>query len=560
ADPQLVKTPEFGAFLPTGALCLHDTNPADGNTVLPHNETFAMTWDPGRQYWETTRGVMETFLRDVADGSGQYTSPFSLTSQYTDATGARAQNSSLYGGGCIDYGNPGGYTCQYGNTTGRGVGTDYPSGDPVLNCSPTGSNALTGANGQCLTDAAVRQEVTFLAATTGLGSHLKSGYDPMLVMLMPPTVEVCLDSSGALCSAGSNATAQFCSYHSYVTVGGVRLPYVVQPWTAYTGCDEQLPALTQPVTTVQLETDAADRMVSALSEGMIASITNPWLDGWFANDGSEVNDNPYLDSMDQCQPYGYKLDTVSVGPAQWVLQREFNNGGTLTLEPNTQVCSQWAVLNPFFVVPSAVDPGDVVQFDGSATNSTEVVPNAGYWWNFGDGTTAIGPSVEHAYAKPGSYTVKLAVVDRGGNVNETSQTMTVLGPSGGGGGGGGGNPGLVVHLKWLPVRHGLLGFLRYGVALRVSANTRADGIVKLVIPSGAARRAHIRVPAGQSSVVIGTGTVAGLIKSGTVTLHLGLDRATAAKLKRTRHLTVTVRLILQAAGGVRDVFTVAGKF
>src|SRR5579862_727739 len=111
-DPQLKVTPDLGTNLPGGALCLHDTNPADGHTVLPQTESFALSWDPEHRGWDTTRGVMEQFMRDVADGSGQSTSEFSLTSQYMDATGARAQNSWLYGGGCVDYGNPGGYTCQ----------------------------------------------------------------------------------------------------------------------------------------------------------------------------------------------------------------------------------------------------------------------------------------------------------------------------------------------------------------------------------------------------------------------------------------------------------------
>src|SRR5579871_2517520 len=45
-DPQLLSTPDFGSSLPTGALCLHDTTSSDGDTVLPKNETFALTWDP----------------------------------------------------------------------------------------------------------------------------------------------------------------------------------------------------------------------------------------------------------------------------------------------------------------------------------------------------------------------------------------------------------------------------------------------------------------------------------------------------------------------------------
>src|SRR5581483_1333130 len=50
-DPALATTPELGTTLPTTALCLHDLNASDGDTVLPKNETFAMTWDPNRWGW-----------------------------------------------------------------------------------------------------------------------------------------------------------------------------------------------------------------------------------------------------------------------------------------------------------------------------------------------------------------------------------------------------------------------------------------------------------------------------------------------------------------------------
>lgn len=568
-DPQLRTTPDLGTYLPAGALCLHDTNPADGHTVLPQTESFALTWDPEHRGWDTTRGVMEQFLRDVADGSGQYTSEFSLTSQYTDATGARAQNSWLYGGGCVDYGDPGGYTCQYGNTTGEGVGQDYPTGDAVQNCSVSGQNYLTGDNVDCITDAAIRQELVFLASTTQVASHVKRGYSPLLVLMTPPNVEVCTDSTGKLCSASStasNAAAQFCSYHSYVTVGGVKLPYVVQPFTADTSCDEDVTLPTDP-TTVQVETWAAQVMVNPLSQGLISSTVNPWMDGWFANDGSEIDDNPYLDAYNGCQPEGKKYDTVTVGSDSWVLQREFNNGSTLAMEPNALACAPWDVLNPAFVVPSAVDPGDVLMFDGSSTDTTEVVPNGYYWWNFGDGSSAIGASVEHAYAKPGTYTVTLTVIDRGGNHNVLSQLVTVSGSTtggsggggtGGGGTGGGGTPSLKVSLSLRPV--GLRSFLRSGLSVWVSSNMRADGVVRLVITSAAARRAHIKVPRGQSSVVVGTGTVSGLIKQGKVTLHLQLARAVAAKLAHAGRFKFWVRLSLVAAGGLHDTFVVPGQF
>ncbi len=560
-DPQLASEPEFGTTLPTSALCLHDLNAGDGDTVLPKNETFAMTWDPNRWGWSTTRNTLEQFLSDVAAGSGadatqQMSSPFSLTGQYTDVLGHRAAYNSKYGGACVDLGNPGGYTCRYGQTSGSGLGNDYPSGDPTRNCTAGGSNSV------CLTDAAIQQEITFFANTTSFQSHTQAGYQPLVVMMVPRGVEVCLDSSGKLCSAGSNATAQFCSYHGYDLINGVRVAYVVQPWTAHTGCDQPsikpLPT-NPPPTTVQVEQDAADRMESPLSAGLIAAIVNPWLNGWYAEDGSEINDNPYLDNMNGCQPLGAPYDSVTVGTGSYTLQREFNNGSTISLEPNALACAPWAVLIPAFVAPSPISAGDVVMFDGTGTNTNVVVPNHGYWWSFGDGTSAVGPSVEHAYRSAGTYTVQLITIDRGGNINTLSQKVTVLGSSTGTGTGGGGktgSSGLQVKVALPP--QSFAKFINAGLSVNVTSNARADGIVRLVISRRAAKRAHMKIAGQAQFLVIGQGTVAGLIKAGKVTLHIHLSHATVAKLRKLGFLTVTVKLTLHAPGYVTKTFDGGG--
>jgi len=51
-----------------------------------------------------------------------------------------------------------------------------------------------------------------------------------------------------------------------------------------------------------------------------------------------------------------------------------------------------------------------------------------YDWEFGDGQTGSGPSVTHAYAESGTYTVQLTVTDDGGAQGVTSQQVTVTAP------------------------------------------------------------------------------------------------------------------------------------
>ena len=127
-------------------------------------------------------------------------------------------------------------------------------------------------------------------------------------------------------------------------------------------------------------------------------------------------------------------ESVTVGNSAqnpYVLQREFNNAGVIETDPNAPSCASRVDLSPAFVVPSAIDQGTWSSWTGRTTVSTLMVPRAGYIWNFGDGKSAVGPSVVHSFAKGGIYTVDLTVTDRGGNVRSSGQTIgQVLGPGG----------------------------------------------------------------------------------------------------------------------------------
>jgi PKD domain len=559
-DPGL--SADFGPNLPAGALCLRDRLQG---TVLQNSELFAFTWDADRLYMTQTRGYIEQFLRDTADAgkANALSNPFASASQYTDASGGRAETPKLYGGGCIDLGNPGGYTCQLGDTTGSGNGTSYPPQDPGFTaaeeCTPSTGNVA------CLTDLAIQHEVSRMLTSTGVDTlKARTGNTPLVVMTLPKYVEVCLDSSGTVCSVNSTgASATFCTYHS--AVGGV--PYVVLPWTANSACDPvNIPALPNNPTPAQIETDAGVRLVGSLSGALSASLVNPFLNAWFGNDGFEIDD--------VCGPGNHDIDNDPLGSGSYILQRAFNNAATLQYDAYTYFgCAPTVNLIPTFVVPSAVNAGDTVQFDGSATPSTLLVPKAGYHWDFGDGTEATGPSVEHSYADGGNYNVKLTVTDRGINTESIIQTVQVLGPAAppapspggsgpgagpgsGSGSGSGSNSLLNVHLQMLP--QSLKSVLRKGIAVRVSSNRAANGIATVWITRAAAKRAHIKT--GKAAAVrIGLGTVSS-VKDGTVTLRLHLSPATAKKLRRLKHVTMTVRLALVAPGNQRESIDAAGRY
>ncbi len=70
------------------------------------------------------------------------------------------------------------------------------------------------------------------------------------------------------------------------------------------------------------------------------------------------------------------------------------------------------------------DQGTSVAFDGTASADNFRV--VGYSWDFGDGTTATGPTGSHVYATPGDYTATLRVWDASGNTATDTRAITVL--------------------------------------------------------------------------------------------------------------------------------------
>jgi hypothetical protein len=672
--------------MPESGLCWHE------GPVMHGNETFALVWDPQRLSFATTKEYVEQYLRNVADGSGTLTSPYAVTSQYTDSSG-RAANASLYGGACDDFGAHGGSSCAFSSGP-LLPGHEYT---PKEGCPATGTNDFyspeprpepspeieEGPNHVCLTDAQIKSEIATMVEQTGIIGHTQPGYTPLLVLLTPTGVETCLDAAGKLCSAngsltppepqsttqttggtleggeykieityvtasgeglptvpetvttsGSTSTITiesppaangaigwyayvtkpkakvfyrqqsspiaigtsltltappvvgpepkpnpyFCSYHAQVNVGGTKVDYVLQPWTAMTACDEpDAPhiSLSKSFEPRKLETELGEQLVSPLSQSHIAAITDPEFSGWFALDGSEIDD-------DGCIPLSEGLDTVTVGGTGYVLRREFNNGWLTNSDLNVFRCAPSVVLEPKFVVPSPIEKSKVVEFDGSVSPSMLVVPAAGYAWEFGDGTTGTGPSVEHTYAQGGSYLVKLTLTDRGGNVASITQTVNVEPlppppppPASSGTGtssaisgppavpslaavAGPGGP-TIFTLSALLIPESRKQLIRQGVALRASANEAADGVASISISASEARQAHIYFKRGESSVVVGRGTIKGL-SAGAGTFHLRLSKSVMARLGRLSHVALTIELVALDRSGQRRTIAIAGHY
>ena len=128
--------------------------------------------------------------------------------------------------------------------------------------------------------------------------------------------------------------------------------------------------------------------------------------------------------------YAWKFDD---GGRAWnrEARHRFDQAGrhrvTLTVEDDAgdSLCGQaeavhWVDVNappvPRLRMPAVGAPGEAIDLDaaGSVDSDGRI---AAYEWDFGDGETATGPTVEHHWRKPGTYTVRVRVVDDAGLAN-----------------------------------------------------------------------------------------------------------------------------------------------
>jgi PKD repeat protein len=107
---------------------------------------------------------------------------------------------------------------------------------------------------------------------------------------------------------------------------------------------------------------------------------------------------------------------------------------TLTVTDNggaTGTLSKPITVSAANIAPTAAFTHTEANLTASLDASTSSDPDgtiASYAWDFGDGATGTGKSVQHSYAAAGTYSVSLTVTDNGGASGSVTSSVTVTAP------------------------------------------------------------------------------------------------------------------------------------
>ena len=377
----------FGGIVPDqptdaplpGEPLAHAANvPYGGGEVLHSNRTHVIFWQPagsGLTFDPGYESLIETFLGHVAAASHSTDTVYGLSGQYTDAQGPAVYDST-YGGAVVATDPLPGNGCT----------------EPLTNPGWT----------TCLSDTQLEFE---LQHVVGL-DHLPSTGDDVYFLVLPDGLGDCESSGPDFCALGGATAGSFCGYHSSTPDGSIL--YAVIPYNAIAGhCNSADP---------RPNSDAADPALSTISHEQMEMITDPNGDAWIDGAGNEVGD--------LCLGYfGPTLGGAGAGAwdevidgGHYYLQEEWSNRAS-SCQPRAQPDSL------SFAAPIRAAPHRPVAFHGRARDPDGTIVS--YDWFFGDGRSARGRRVWHAFSRLGSYRVVLRTTDSWGNWAFYDRVVTV---------------------------------------------------------------------------------------------------------------------------------------
>lgn len=390
----------------------------EGGPVMHSDNTHVIYWDPNSEFTATTKGIVGSFLTNVAHDSGLASNVFAVAGQYTDSTGNAAYNST-FGGALTD-------------------ANAYPTSGCAV---PKTAFSDPGPYTECLFDEQLQQQLTTFIAE----DKLPVGPTQLYFVLLPHKVATCLEEEEEGEQVCSNNF--FCAYHSAIHPGTASeivyadIPFSLLDSADAKGCqDDGNPGIQQPnpdnAGGSDTETRFADVALKYISHEYIEATTDPQLNAWFDANGLEIGDKCNGVTPDEKEDgIGYDknaflptlggsagsddLFNQSIDTGSYYLQSEWDNAAKACLTKPLALSAA-----EFTPSPASTIVGSVVNFAGSATDP---YGELGFAWTFGDGSTGAGSSPSHTYEAPGSYTVRMTPKDAltGSTATPVEHTVTV---------------------------------------------------------------------------------------------------------------------------------------
>ncbi len=178
--------------------------------------------------------------------------------------------------------------------------------------------------------------------------------------------------------------------------GGPRAAFTAEPWEG--------PAPLTVTFDASASTGQILRYAWDFGDGAVLEVTNPIVQHTYTEPGQ----------------YWVELTVTDAAGLSHSAQRRVSvraQGGTLvaefTVTPNNFVGDRYVVM-----------VGEEVSLDASPSTGNIV----SYRWDFGDGASAEGKVVTHAFQASGEYTVRLTVADPGGATASVSKVFLVVAP------------------------------------------------------------------------------------------------------------------------------------
>jgi len=354
--------------------------PYGGGPVLHSNRTHPIFWEPagsGLTFDPGYEALIEKFLTDVAAASRQTSNVYSLSGQYTDATGPAAYEST-YGGAVVDT-------------------------DPL---PPNGCTepALTGPGWTvCVTDSQLETEIEHVVAA----DHLPATNRDVYFMITPDGFGSCTDAGSSSCALGGRDNG-YCGYHSETPN---NILYANIPYNAVGDhCQSNNP---------RPNSSTADPTISTISHEHNEMVTDPDGNAWVDSSGNEVGDlclTSFGPSLNAARDPGVTPWNETINGDHYFLQEEWSNANS-ACEPRAKPDSlSFAMTHQqgrdrlLAFTAHGTDPeGHLVSFD----------------WSFGDGRAASGRHVAHLFKSVGAYRVRLRATDSWGNWVYSGRTVRV---------------------------------------------------------------------------------------------------------------------------------------